>query len=93
MVYGSGMSREAMPVSPERFDRGRANLGMRVVLRNSNTGFFLSDADDWTADEKLARDFVHTATALLFARREKLNRVEIVVMFENPVHNFVAGRV
>ena len=72
MVYGSGMSREAMPVSPERFDRGRANLGMRVVLRNSNTGFFLSDADDWTADEKLARDFVHTATALLFARREKL---------------------
>lgn len=59
---------------------------MRVVLRNTKTGLYLSDDQRWTSDLVEARCFRHSAEAMDAARELHLTELEVLLSFEQPPH-------
>jgi len=59
---------------------------MRVVLRHTKTGLFLTANQSWTASLEAALCFRHSADAMDAARKFNLREVEVVLDFEEPPH-------
>jgi hypothetical protein len=57
---------------------------MRVLLRDSDTGLYFRQAEDWTAETDQAQNFRHSAEAMDFARAERIQNAEIILAFEEP---------
>lgn len=57
---------------------------MRVLLRNTKTGLYLSKDEGWTADSNSARTFRHSAEAMDEARKTGLQEVEVLLTFDEP---------
>src|SRR6266436_5163894 len=68
----------------------RANQGpeaMRVLLRDMNTGLFFQKGQGWTAARMEARDFNHSTTAIEFAVKTDLHKVEVVFSFDDAQYD------
>jgi len=63
---------------------------MKVLIRDVKTGFYLMQ-DGWTADIKMARDFVRGADGISFAMRNGLQDIEIIHDFPEGEFNFSTG--
>jgi hypothetical protein len=55
---------------------------MRVVLQNNSTSLYFGDGNQWTTGFRDARDFRSLNNLMEFARKEKLEDVQVVVILE-----------
>jgi hypothetical protein len=60
---------------------------MRVLLYHKETGLYFRNANNWVADVEMAEDFGSSRTAALFAEREGLGKVEVLLDFNDPEYN------
>ncbi|HWH67794.1 MAG TPA: hypothetical protein VNT26_00285 [Candidatus Sulfotelmatobacter sp.] len=60
---------------------------MRVLLRSTETGRFFQSPGRWTDRLEQALDFKRGAEAIRLAYELKLQHVEILFSFENPLYN------
>lgn len=54
---------------------------MKILLQHSRTLHYLRANGSWTRDEKEARDFSHSQTAIDYAFEHKLTHVYVTVKF------------
>ena len=66
------------PVEIARF------TSMKILLRNTQTGFFYVGPGQWTPNDPEAFNFEQTDLALDAVRDGKLKGVEVLMKFENP---------
>ncbi len=55
---------------------------MRVLLRDSDTGLFFRQPEQWTRKAEEAQSFRHSAEAMDLARAERVQNAEVVLTFE-----------
>ena len=63
---------------------GNKYPGMKILLRNTQTGLFYVGPDRWTKFDPEAFDFEQTDLALDAVRNAKLKSIEVLVKFEDP---------
>ena len=63
---------------------GNKHLGMKILLRNTQTGLFYVGPDRWTKFDPEAFDFEQTDLALDAVRISKLKSIEVLVKFDDP---------
>src|SRR6266481_766156 len=64
-----------------------ANLLMKTLLRNMRTGVYFQGLENWTNDLQAAFDFKLPDRAVRFVRDAHLDKVELVLAFDNPGYN------
>jgi hypothetical protein len=57
---------------------------MRALIRDLKTGCFYAPDGQWTAEREQGREFDSTFHALAFAEDKRLDRVEVVLTFDEP---------
>jgi hypothetical protein len=62
----------------------RLASGMRVLLKHTDTGWFLRDSERWTEHSTEALDFKTTPSAMDFSQIHGFRRMRIVIKFSNP---------
>ncbi len=60
---------------------------MRVLLRNTKTGFYFQSPEAWTSDDSNALDFHHSAQAIKQVCDMKLKGVELLLAFDDSQQN------
>lgn len=60
---------------------------MRVFLLDSKTGAYFQSPDGWTTDPALARDFISSHRAEVYAEEHGLNELDIYLDFGNEEYN------
>ena len=58
---------------------------MKVLLRDCNSQLFLDAEDQWTSDQERARDFGHSFHAIKYVFRRRLDHMEVLLAFSDPV--------
>lgn len=66
----------------------RKTLIMKILLRNVESGLFLSDVNTWTADSTQARNFYREKTAVDVSVNLRAEAVEWYYDFDDPKYNF-----
>jgi hypothetical protein len=66
---------------------GQKVKAMRVLLRDRKTNLFWGEEGRWTANAATARDFGSSTRAIQFALAERMNEVEVVLSFPNPLYD------
>lgn len=56
---------------------------MKVVLQNNSSSFYLAPGDQWTPRFNDARDFRTLSNLITFARKEKFNDVQVIIIMED----------
>lgn len=78
---------ECSPTAKRRQLAGHSSnkyLGMKILLRNTQTGLFYVGPDRWTEFDPEAFDFEQTDLALDAVRNAKLKSIEVLVKFDDP---------
>jgi len=57
---------------------------MKIFLRSTHTGLLYAGPDKWTDDHAEAHDFEETNSALDTVSEGKLQKMEVLVRFEEP---------
>jgi len=57
---------------------------MKIFLRNTHTGLLYAGQDKWTNTHADALDFEQTGLALDTVSETKMERIEVLVHFEEP---------
>ena len=62
---------------------------MKTLLRNTTTGFYLEDRDNWTAFSEKALDFKSTERLIRFVRDSGVNtmELELLLCFDDARNN------
>ena len=60
---------------------------MKTLLRNMRTGVYFQGMENWTSDLRAAFDFKLPDRAVRFVRDAQLDKVELVLAFDNPRYN------
>jgi len=60
---------------------------MKALIRNLNTGHFLTASGEWSEDENQAKDFESSIAAVSLAKRKNLRNVEVVLRFGLPTYD------
>ncbi len=62
---------------------------MRVLLRNTQTGWYYQDPSKWTPEQQAAYDLKGLSRAVELAFEAHLENVEILLCYEDPRYNLV----
>jgi hypothetical protein len=60
---------------------------MRTLLRKRQSGVYFQGLENWTADAHKAFDFRVPERAIKFVRDARLDKVELVLAFDDPRYN------
>ncbi len=60
---------------------------MRILLCHRQTGLFYQDPKQWTSEPEKAVDFRTSPKAIIFAREQALEDVEVFWDFDDPEYN------
>jgi hypothetical protein len=60
---------------------------MKTILRDAQTGVYYQGIANWTPDPQEAFDFHMAERAVRFVRDAGLERVEVVLAFDDPQYN------
>ena len=72
------------PVFAADFSFNLVRNSMRVLLRDSATGLYFQEPENWTAESEKAQSFRHSAEAMNLARLKQVRHAEVVLAFEEP---------
>lgn len=59
---------------------------MRVLLRDTSTGLYFQEPEQWTGETDKARSFKHSADAMNLARQQQLRQAEVILSFEESAY-------
>ena len=62
---------------------------MRVLLQEKETGLYFEEVGHWTPAPKEAMDFLSSTKAIDFCVANKISGVQLVLKFEEPLHDIV----
>jgi hypothetical protein len=62
---------------------------MKVLLRNTLTNQFYQGPNEWTPDEQQALDLKQTSRAVELVFDAGLDKVEVLLCYEDPRYNIV----
>ena len=62
---------------------------MRILLQQKDTGLYVKDVGDWTREPGEAMDFVSSTKAIDFCVANKIAEVQLVLKFEEQLHDIV----
>lgn len=62
---------------------------MRILLQEKETGLYLKDIGRWTPDPMEAMDFLSSTKAIDFCVANKISGVQLVLKFEEQLHDIV----
>ncbi len=68
---------------------GNPRNGMRVLLRDTQTGWYYQEPSKWTPEPEAAHDLKHLPLAVKLACEAHLENVEIFMGFDDPQFNLV----
>lgn len=55
---------------------------MRILLRDSDTGLYFRQTEQWTTETEQAQNFRHSAEAMDLARSQGVQNAEVILAFE-----------
>ena len=61
------------------------NSGMQVLIRRHEGGLYLQPSGNWVKNRETARQFESSGFACLWAFEQKLENVDVLLAFTNPV--------
>ncbi|HEY5911393.1 MAG TPA: hypothetical protein VJA21_12400 [Verrucomicrobiae bacterium] len=59
---------------------------MRVLLRDTRTGLYFQEPEQWTGEVDKAQTFRHSADAMNVARQKQVQQAEVVLAFEESAY-------
>jgi len=62
---------------------------MRILLQEKETGLYFKDVGRWTPDPAVAMDFLSSTKAIDFCVTNKISGVQLVLKFEEQLHDIV----
>jgi hypothetical protein len=62
---------------------------MRILLQQKETGLYVKDLGDWTREPGAAMDFISSTKAIDFCVANKIAGVQLVLKFEEQLHDIV----
>jgi hypothetical protein len=62
---------------------------MRILLQQKETGLYVKEVGDWTREPTAAMDFVSSTKAIDFCVVNKIAGVQLVLKFEEHLHDIV----
>jgi len=62
---------------------------MKVFLRNTSNGWYYKGQSNWTPRQDEALDLGQSARAVEMVFKEHLERVEILLSYDDPTHDLV----
>ncbi len=67
--------------------QGNPKKLMRVLLRNTQTGWYYQEPSKWTPEQEAAYDLKQLSQAVRLAFENHLENVEILMSFDDPQFN------
>jgi len=64
-------------------------MAMRILLQQKETGLYVKDVDAWAREPIEAMDFVSSTKAIDFCVTHKISGVQLVLKFEEHLHDIV----
>jgi hypothetical protein len=62
---------------------------MRILLQEKETGLYFKDVGSWTQEPAEAMDFLSSTKAIDFCVTNKISGVQLVLKFEEQLHDIV----
>jgi hypothetical protein len=62
---------------------------MRVLLQHKETGLYFKDVDSWARTSTEAMEFVNSTAALEFSAANHLDRLQVVLKFDEQHYDIV----
>ena len=62
---------------------------MRILLQGKETGLYFKDVGAWTPEPAEAMDFLSSTRAIDFCIANKISGVQLVLKFEEQLHDIV----
>jgi hypothetical protein len=62
---------------------------MRILLQEKETGLYFKDVASWTAEPTEAMDFLSSTKAIDFCVANHISGVQLVLKFEEQLHDIV----
>jgi len=62
---------------------------MRILLQEKETGLYFKDTGSWTSEATEAMDFLSSTKAIDFCVANKIAGVQLVLKFEEQLHDIV----
>jgi len=64
-------------------------MAMRILLQQKETGLYVKDAGAWAREPGEAMDFISSTKAIDFCVTHKIAGVQLVLKFEEHLHDIV----